>query len=106
MVESYRDLIAWQKAMELVESIYKLTAQLPEAERFGLVAQLRRAAVSIPSTLAEGHARASTREFARFLSMARGSLAEVESQVLLVERLGFISDNVSSQVLGQCDEQG
>jgi four helix bundle protein len=56
--------------------------------------------------LAEGHARASTREFARFLSMARGSLAEVETQVLLVERLGFISGNVSSQVLGQCDEQG
>lgn len=106
MVESYRDLIAWQKAMELVESIYKLTARLPDAERFGLVAQLRRAAVSIPSMLAEGHARTSTREFARFLSIARGSLAEVETQVLIAERLGFVSRDASRQVFEQCDEQG
>jgi four helix bundle protein len=106
MVESYRDLIAWQKAMELVESIYKLTARLPDAERYGLVAQLRRAAVSIPSTLAEGHARASTREFVRFLSISRGSLAEVETQILLADRLGFISAEAAHQVLERCDEQG
>jgi four helix bundle protein len=106
MVESYRDLIAWQKAMELVESIYKLTAQLPDAERFGLVTQLRRAAVSIPSMLAEGHARASTRDFARFLSMARGSLAEVETQVLIAERLRFVSGDAVQQLLAQCDELG
>jgi len=106
MVESYRDLIAWQKAMELVESIYKLTAQLPDAERFGLATQLRRAAVSIPSMLAEGHARASTRDFARFLSMARGSLAEVETQVLIAERLRFVSGDAVQQLLAQCDELG
>jgi four helix bundle protein len=106
MVESYRDLIAWQKAMELVESVYKLTSRLPETERFGLVSQLRRAAVSIPSTIAEGHARASTREFVRFLSMARGSLAEVETQAIIVERLGYASSGVVGAILEQCDEQG
>jgi four helix bundle protein len=106
MVESYRDLVAWQKAMELVESIYKLTEQLPDAERFGLISQLRRAAVSIPSTLAEGHARASTREFTRFLSIARGSLAEVETQILLAERLGFARVEATRRALDQCDEQG
>ena len=106
MVESYRDLIAWQKAMELVESVYKLTSRLPEAERFGLVSQLRRAAVSIPSSLAEGHSRASTREFARFLSMARGSLAEVETQSIIAERLGYASPGAVKAILEQCDEQG
>ena len=106
MVESYRDLIAWQKAMEPVESIYKLTARLPDDERFGLIAQLRRAAVSIPSALAEGHARTSTREFARFLSIARGSLAEVETEVLIAERLGFVGNQETRTTLGQCDEQG
>jgi four helix bundle protein len=106
MIESYRDLAAWQKAMDLVENIYALTARLPEAEKFGLAMQLRRAAVSIPSTIAEGHARASTREFSRYVSIARGSLAEVETQVLLAQRLVMIDRDISTAVLSQCDEQG
>jgi len=105
MVQSYRDLLAWQKAMNLVESIYALTSRLPDAERFGLVAQLRRAAVSIPSTLAEGHARASTREFCRYVSIARGSLAEVETQLLIAQRLGYIDDGSATTLLSDCDEQ-
>jgi four helix bundle protein len=105
MVESYRDLVVWQRAMELVEGIYKFTARLPDAERFGLVAQLRRAAVSIPSVLAEGHARASTREFSRYVSIARGSLAEIETQLLITQRLDLASNQASDLLLAQCDEQ-
>ena len=67
MVESYRDLIAWQKAMDLVANVYLATLTLPDAERFGLVSQLRRAAVSVPSALAEGHSRGATREFVRYI---------------------------------------
>ena len=106
MFESYRDLVAWQKAMDLVEKVYSITASFPDTERFGLVAQLRRASVSIPSVLAEGHARGSTREFSRYVSIARGSLAEVETQLVIAERLGFVDCKASSSLLAQCDEQG
>ena len=105
MVESYRDLVAWQKAMELVERVYAATFRLPDGEKFGLVAQLRRAAVSIPSALAEGHARASTREFSHYVSIARGSLAEVETQLLISQRLGFLPADTVDVLLSQCDEQ-
>jgi four helix bundle protein len=105
MIESYRDLLAWQKAMNLVENVYALTKRLPDAERFGLTAQLRRAAVSIPSTLAEGHARASTREFSRYVSIARGSLAEVETQLLIAQRLGYVDAGATAPLLSDCDEQ-
>lgn len=105
MIESYRDLVAWQKAMELVAGIYAATLSLPDSERFGLVAQLRRAAVSIPSALAEGHARASTREFSHYVSIARGSLAEVETQLSISHRLGFLPQELVAALLAQCDEQ-
>jgi four helix bundle protein len=106
MIESYRDLVAWQKAMDLVERMYSITARFPDTERFGLVSQLRRAVVSIPSVLAEGHARGSTREFSRYVSVARGSLAEVETQLVIAQRLGFVDPDESSALLAQCDEQG
>jgi four helix bundle protein len=106
MFESYRDLVAWQKAMNLVEKVYSITAFFPDTERFGLVAQLRRAAVSIPSALAEGRARGSTREFSRYVSIARGSLAEVETQLVIAERLGLVDREASTPLLAQCDEQG
>ena len=87
MIASYRDLMVWQKAMELAVAVYAATARLPREERFGLASQLQRAAVSVPSNIAEGHARQSQREFAHFLSVALGSLAEVSTQADLAGRL-------------------
>jgi four helix bundle protein len=105
MVDSYRDLIAWEKAMDLVAEVYRVTACMPDAERFGLTSQLRRAAVSVPSLLAEGHARGSTREFVRYVAMAMGSLAEIETQLLICMRLEFAKEAGLRGLLGQCDEQ-
>ena len=82
-------LVVWQDAMLLVEDVYALTRAFPEDERFGLTSQLRRAAVSVPSNIAEGAARSGAAEFLRFLHIARGSLAEVDTQLRLAERLGF-----------------
>jgi len=84
----FKDLLVWQKGMELAEHVYRLTEKFPSDERFGLVSQLRRAAVSVPSNIAEGQARHGTKEFLLFISHAMGSLAEIETQVLLSERLG------------------
>jgi four helix bundle protein len=105
MVGRYRDLVAWQRAMELVARIYLATASLPPDERFGLTSQLRRAAVSIPSALAEGHARSSTKEFVRYISIAMGSLAELETQLLICTKLELMAGEVVHTLLGLCDEQ-
>lgn len=90
--ETHKDLRVWQKSVDLVESIYKLTNEFPEDEKFGLVSQLRRAAVSIPSNIAEGAARRSSKEFIQFLYIALGSLSEVETQITIAVRLHFIND--------------
>ena len=90
-IQSYRDLLVWQKGMALARSIYSFTARFPESERFGLVNQMRRAAVSVPSNIAEGQARQGKREFIHFLSHAEGSLAELDTQVLLAVELGHCS---------------
>ena len=90
-VKSYKDLIVWQKAMCLVEMVYQATKEFPKQELYGLTNQLRRAVVSIASNIAEGHARKSTAEFKNFLSIARGSLAEVETQLLIAQRLSYIN---------------
>jgi four helix bundle protein len=103
-VKSFRDLIAWQKAMDLVVEIYRATASFPRDERFGLTAQLRRCSVSIPSNIAEGHGRSGTREFLNFLSVAYGSLNEVQTQIMLAERVGFLLPECSVQLLDQCSE--
>jgi four helix bundle protein len=105
MVESYRDLIAWQKAMDLVVGVYRVTATMPEVEKFGLTNQLRRAAVSVPSLLAEGHARGSTKEFVRYVAMAMGSLAEIETQLSICMKLEFANETCLRSLLAQCDEQ-
>ena len=84
MGRSYRDLIAWQKAMKFVTEIYTMTQHFPAEERYGITNQLRRAAVSVPSNIAEGQARFSPKEFRHFLSQARGSLAEIETQLIIV----------------------
>ncbi|MFZ2493308.1 MAG: four helix bundle protein [Thermoanaerobaculia bacterium] len=86
-MRSYKDLIAWQRAMDLAEVVYGATASFPTEERFGLTSQARRAATSIPSNLAEGSARLTTRDWQHFLSQARGSVCELETQLLLAARL-------------------
>lgn len=89
----YKELHVWQKAMELVEEVYKLTGDFPKEEMYGLTSQIRRSAVSIPSNIAEGSSRAGTKEFIQFLSIARGSAAELETQLILSSRLGYSADN-------------
>jgi len=89
-VRSYRDLVVWQKSMALVTEVYRRTERFPKAETFGLTTQLRRAAVSIPSNVAEGQGRLSTGEFKQFLGHARGSLLELETQILIAQELGYL----------------
>ena len=89
----YKELLVWQKGMALAKIIYDLTARFPADERFGLTSQLRRAAVSVPSNIAEGQARHGTGEFLQFLSHAQGSLAEIETQLLLAIDLGFCKES-------------
>ncbi|MFZ0731294.1 MAG: four helix bundle protein [Candidatus Sulfotelmatobacter sp.] len=103
---SYKDLIAWQKGMELVEMIYDVTEGFPSHEQFGLVSQLRRAAVSVPSNIAEGKAHYSNRGFVRFLRHARGSLAEIETQILIAQRRKFLPDSAIPKLTCHLDELG
>jgi len=90
---THRDLDAWKEAMLLAQKVYKVTEALPDQERYGLTAQMRRAAVSVPSNIAEGAAKASRKEFAHFLHHALGSLAEIDTQVSLAENLGWMRDS-------------
>jgi four helix bundle protein len=93
-VKRYRDLIAWQRSMSLVEEVYRMTKSFPKEELYGLSSQVRRSAVSIPSNIAEGHCRNGRREFVHHLSIALGSLGETETQMLIAGRLGYIdADN-------------
>jgi len=89
---SYKDLLVWQKGIELAKIVYRLTRDYPTEEKFGLVAQMRRAAVSIPSNLAEGQARHTTGEFIQFISHAEGSVAELDTQLILSIELKFCND--------------
>lgn len=92
MVKSYKELVAWQKGMELVRRVYALTRNFPKVEQYRLVDQLTRAAVSVPSNIAEGFGRATNKDFAHFVAQARGSLFEVETQLIIANDLGFIDD--------------
>jgi four helix bundle protein len=105
-VKSYRELIVWQKAMDLAETVYRLTSGFPKEETYGLRRQVRRSAVSVPSNVAEGQGRRSTPDFLHFLSIARGSLCEMETQVLLAERLGYVNRHDGSRLLDQAAEVG
>jgi len=91
-MKSHKDLLVWQKSMDMVTRIYSETKSWPKEELYGLISQIRRAAVSIPSNIAEGAGRSGRKEFSRFLSIAMGSLAEVETQIEIAERLGFMTD--------------
>ncbi len=105
-MRGHRDLVAWQKAMHLTKQIYALTNSFPKHELYGLTSQLRRAAVSVPSNLAEGAARNSKREFGYFVSTARGSLAEIETQIELALFFGYISQDAASKVFTSVNDLG
>lgn len=105
-VRSYRDLLAWQRSIDLVVQVYRDTQAFPREETYGLVSQLRRAAVSVPSNIAEGHARISTGEFRQFLGHALGSLMETETQVVISHRLSYIDAKQSGGLLGRTAEIG
>jgi four helix bundle protein len=106
MGRSYKDLVAWQRAMDLVTATYRSTTNFPADERFGLTSQLRRAAVSIPSNIAEGQGRLSEKEFRHFLGQARGSLMEVETQLQIAQNLGYIEAAQTLELLKACAEVG
>jgi four helix bundle protein len=92
VVTSYRDLVVWQKGMKLSRAVYLATTDFPDDERFGLTSQMRRASISIPSNIAEGQGRLATKEFKQFLGIARGSLKELETQILLAIDLGYMDE--------------
>jgi four helix bundle protein len=106
MTRHYKDLIAWQKAMELVSAVYEATDGFPKREVYSLTDQIRRAAVSIPSNIAEGQAHYSNREFVHFLRHSRGSLAELETQLLIAQRQRYLPDSLTETLIKQADELG
>lgn len=106
MATSYRDLRVWQHAMRLVTEVYRQTRQFPADERFGLTSQMRRAAVSIPSNIAEGKGRSSDRDRSLFFCHARGSLLELETQIMISRKLDYMSSTQEAQLLGIASELG
>jgi len=105
-VKTYQELIAWQKAIELVTEVYAATRDFPRDEIYGLTGQLRRAAVSIPSNIAEGQGRASSGEFIQFLCHARGSLYEVETQVIIANNLSYLSQAQRNSLVAEISQLG
>ena len=106
VIRSYRDLVVWQKAMELVAGVYELTRRFPKARDHGLGGQMRRAALSVASNIAEGHGRDHLRDYLRHLSIAKGSLAELETQLLIGRAVGSSSAREIEPLLAICDEIG
>jgi four helix bundle protein len=105
-IRSHRDLIVWQRAMEVVRETYRLTQTIPKSEMYGLTAQMQRAAVSIAANIAEGHARGATRDFMRFLSIANGSLRELETYWEITAGLEYISREDLASSIGRGAEIG
>jgi four helix bundle protein len=105
-VRSYQDLLAWQKSRALVTDIYRHTQAFPASELYGLTSQLRRAAVSIPSNIAEGQGRLSPGEFKQFIGHAKGSAFEVETQILIAHDLGYLNPQTTEQLIGKVQEIG
>ncbi len=99
-VQGYKDLLVWQKGIQLAKEIYRITRAFPNEEKFGLVSQMRRAAVSIPSNIAEGQARHTTQEFVQFVSHAEGSVAELDTQLILALELGYCSEPRTTEASG------
>ena len=105
-VKTYQDLVAWQKGIGLVTLVYESTSGFPHEEMYGLTSQMRRAAVSIPSNIAEGQGRASSGEFVQFLCHARGSLCEVETQTIVGHRLNYLSESQRDALIESISELG
>ena len=105
-VDSYRKLVAWQKGMELVTEVYKASQSFPQTEIYGLTSQMRRAAISVPSNIAEGQGRATKGEFFHFLGNARGSLFELQTQIYAAESLRFVSKELCHELIERSDEVG
>jgi len=106
VAKHYKELVVWQRAMDLVTEVYRATAVFPDHEKFGLAAQLHRAAVSVPSNIAEGQGRLTVGEFKQFLGHARGSLFEVETQVMIAGNLGLISEEKRQNLHESIDDVG
>ncbi len=105
-VKSYRDLEVWKKSIELAEMVYRLSANFPQDERFGMTNQVRRAAVSVPANIAEGAEREGSKEFLHFLSIASGSMAETETFLILAGRLGMAQETAITPVMEQAAHVG
>jgi four helix bundle protein len=103
-VQSHRDLIVWNKAMDLVVEVYRVSASFPAAERWRLIDQLSRAVVSVPANIAEGQGRGTSKDFAQFLAIARGSLNETETYLMLAMRLGYLTTHQAEPVLALLTE--
>jgi len=103
-IRSYQDLEVWQKAMRLVGQVYRLTRKFPKEELYALTSQVRRAGVSVPANIAEGWARGSRKEYVQFLRVARGSLLELETLLMIAENLGYLRNTDPTKVLSQVQE--
>ena len=97
----YKNLTIWKASIDLVEQVYKLTTNFPSEEKFGLTSQLRRTSVSVPSNIAEGYCRQAQKEKAHFISIAIGSLAEVETQIFIANRLGFLENQITEDLMSK-----
>ena len=104
MIYNYEDLLVWQKAMDLVEEVYQLIKFLPKEENYGIALQMRRAAISIPSNIAEGQSRHTTKEFINFLSIANGSKSELRTQIQICIRLKFVTEKEAEKAMSLCEE--
>ena len=103
---NYRDLIAWQKAMDLVMAVYQASDNFPKHELYGLTSQVRKAAVSVPSNIAEGQGRRTSRDFDNFLSIAHGSLREVETEIFIASRLNYLNEQLTANLIDLASEVG
>ncbi len=101
VIRSYRDLRVWQRGMDLVETIYVITQSFPKQEIYGITSQMRRAAVSIPANIVEGHSREHTKEFRNFLSVAQGSISELETELEIATRLGYLTSEQFNRLMTQ-----
>ena len=106
MLKSYRDLLVWQRAMELVLLVYRVSSEFPRQEIYGLTSQIRRASISVPSNIAEGYGRATRKEYLQFLSIAQGSLKELETQAILAERLNYATTAQVEKLLAEAERVG
>jgi four helix bundle protein len=105
-VSSFRDLVAWQRAVDLTVAVHDLTASFPPHERHGLILEMRRTSRSVACNIAEAQQRRTTREYLRFLDIALGSRAELETQVRIAYRIGYLKDDEAVRVVAQCEEVG